>query len=269
MFRKLGTRALPAAVAATLAAALMTAPVAAVAPANDDVDDATVIAALPYTNSQDTTEATADPDDPECVGDDHSVWYSFTPTDDLEVLADTLGSDYDTTLSVYTGPVDALVQVACNDDSSGLQSRVLFNAEAGVRYLFMIGSFGSGPGGALVLNVDEAPPPLQMAEIHVRKVGQIDAAGVAIIRGRVICLGEATVSILGTVRQRRAGTVAVSTFAKVVECEGNTRWRAKAIGETARFKPGRIRVIAAATAVGVRGETIRDRAARWVRLQQD
>jgi len=267
MFRKLGTRALPAAVAATLAAALMTAPVAAVAPTNDDVDDATVIAALPYTNSQDTTEATADPDDPECVGDDHSVWYSFTPADDLEVLADTFGSDYDTTLSVYTGPVGALVQVACNDDSFSLQSRVLFNAEAGVRYLFMIGSFDSAPGGALVLNVDEAPPPLQI-EVHIRKVGQIDDSGVATIRGRVTCSREAPVSILGTVRQRRAGTDAVSTFAKIVECEGNTRWRAKAIGETARFKPGRVRVIAAATVFDMeRGEVVRDRAARWVALE--
>ena len=35
---------------------------------------------------------------------------------------DTFGSDYDTVLAVWTGSRGSLTNVACNDDSSGLQS---------------------------------------------------------------------------------------------------------------------------------------------------
>jgi hypothetical protein len=48
----------------------------------------------------------------------------------MGIEANTFGSDYDTTLSVYTGSRGALTQIACNDDADLLQSLVRFNATA-------------------------------------------------------------------------------------------------------------------------------------------
>ena len=60
-----------------------------------------------------------------------SVWYVFTASTASTITADTLGSSYDTILSVYTGACAALASVpgGCNDDAPlVLQSRVSFAA---------------------------------------------------------------------------------------------------------------------------------------------
>jgi hypothetical protein len=132
---------------------LMNMPAALAQPANDDFDTPTVIAALPFTDSINTVDATAAADDPSCTSNEHSVWYSFTPSQDTPIRADTAGSDYNTALGVYTGSRGALGEVAC--EFSGGQ--VAFNASANTTYFFMIaGAFG-GPGGNLVFRVN--PPP--------------------------------------------------------------------------------------------------------------
>jgi hypothetical protein len=49
-------------------------------------------------------------------------------------------------------------EVACNDDSGGLQSQVNFSASAGTTYYFMAGTCcgsGGNGGGNLVFNVSE------------------------------------------------------------------------------------------------------------------
>src|SRR5689334_17884806 len=105
MLRSTMTKAtLVALFASTMLAAFASA-AAAAPPTNDDFDTPVTVSALPYTNSQDTTDATTAPDDPVCgiFGSSHTVWYRFTPSSAVAVLADTFGSNYDTTLSVYTG----------------------------------------------------------------------------------------------------------------------------------------------------------------------
>ena len=131
----------------------------AVAAANDDVGSATAISALPFADSLDTSDATTAPDDPSCAGSGHTVWFAWTPGADARVEANTFGSSYDTTLSVYTGARGALSQLVCNDDSGGLQSRLEWQASAGTTYYVMVASYGGGPGGSLSLSVHEAAPP--------------------------------------------------------------------------------------------------------------
>ena len=123
-------------------------------PVNDDFDNATVIPALPFTDSVFTAGATTAADDPSCNGNQHSVWYSFTPTRDLPVVADTSGSDYATSLGVYTGSRGALSEVAC----ASSPGRVTFNAAANTTYFFVVASAAGSPGGTLVLSVTEGPP---------------------------------------------------------------------------------------------------------------
>jgi len=132
----------------------------AASPSNDDFANATVITSFPFYDNLDTGEATVEANDPDCFGQAATVWYVFTPANDATIIADTFGSNYDTTLSVYTRSRSTLNQIACNDDYNSLQSMIQFPVSAGTTYYIMAGQFGSGgSGGALVLNVNELIPP--------------------------------------------------------------------------------------------------------------
>jgi hypothetical protein len=149
--RRLRLRRLVVLGVAGLLFALLNVPAALAQPANDDFDSATVIGALPFTDSISTVDATAAADDPSCTSNEHSVWYSFTPTHDTPIRADTAGSDYGTALGVYTGSRGALSEVAC----ASSPARVVFSATADTTYFFMV---AGAPGGTLVFNVTEGPP---------------------------------------------------------------------------------------------------------------
>ena len=138
----------PAATATLVAAPLPT----LVPPDNDAFGSATTVNGLPFSASLATVEATTAPDDPSCEGNAASVWYAYTPPVTTWLTAATLGSDYDTTLSAYTGSAGSLTSVACNNDTGGLQSQVTFLASAGVTYHFM--AAGVSGGGNLVFSVD-------------------------------------------------------------------------------------------------------------------
>jgi hypothetical protein len=86
-----------------------------------------------------------------------TVWYDFTPATSQTLVLDTFGSSFDTILAVWTGStLSGLTQVACNDDSSGLQSRVQFPAAAGTTYRIQLGGF-NGAGGNFQLNFTGIP----------------------------------------------------------------------------------------------------------------
>lgn len=171
---------------------------------NDDIDAATPITALPFSDGPwDTTGATTDtePPDPACSGSaGPSVWYRLTLPADTPVEIDTQGSDYDTTLSIYTrSRKGALTELGCNDDYFGLQSRLRFSAVHGTTYFVMVGAYDGGPGGTLFLN---AFAPFGIGLTFTG--GTVDAAtGVATVTGVVTCSRDAWVSYVnGRVRQR-------------------------------------------------------------------
>jgi hypothetical protein len=125
---------------------------------NDNFATATLITSLPYTNSEDTSTATGAGDDPtlSCPAIPGSyyntVWYRYTPPSSVNLTVDTLGSNYDTVLGVWTGSQGSLTSVACNDDYSGTLSLAQFNASAGTTYYIETASHNPG-GGNLTLNV--------------------------------------------------------------------------------------------------------------------
>src|SRR5215210_2817563 len=115
-------------------------------PANDDFDDAVIVARPPFTDNVNTSDATTAADDPvpSCAdgGQGPTVWYAFTPSHSKRIEANTFGSDYDTDLVVYTGTRGDLTEITCNDDAGNtLQSKVVFNAVAGETYYIMVGAF--------------------------------------------------------------------------------------------------------------------------------
>ncbi len=131
---------------------------ASAAPTNDDFVQAIAITALPFDDSRSTVDATRAGDDPAECGAGPTIWYVLQPTIAAEVEADTFGSDYDTTLSVYTGSQGSLDLLDCNDDSNGLQSRITFEASAGATYYLMVGGYDDASTGSLALQVREVTP---------------------------------------------------------------------------------------------------------------
>jgi M6 family metalloprotease-like protein len=122
------------------------------APANDDFDNAIRIN-LPYTNTQSIAGAGTPADDPyfSCTSGQRSmsVWYKLTPVVSGNITVDTIGSNYDTILSVWKGARGSLTSVACNDDDPGLDllSRLTFTAQAGTTYYIEVASYSSSPTG--------------------------------------------------------------------------------------------------------------------------
>lgn len=125
------------------------------APLNDSCQTPRVIDTLTYLDNLNTLLATSSPDDPVlCAGNQgtHSVWYRFTPSVNTVYGIDSFTSDFDTTVSVYTGACGALTQIACDDDSGpGLSSLLTFAVMAGQTYL--IEAAGKGSGGMLRLRL--------------------------------------------------------------------------------------------------------------------
>lgn len=90
-----------------------------------------------------------------------SIWYSFSVGRAGTVVIDTMGSDFDTLLGVYTGSaVNALTTIASNDDAGGGNwSRVQVTPVVDTTYYVAIDGYGFRKG-ATVLNwqFTEAPP---------------------------------------------------------------------------------------------------------------
>jgi hypothetical protein len=83
----------------------------------------------------------------------HSVWWAWTAPVTGVAVVDTQGSDFDTSLGVYTGTnVTALNRIGSNEDSGGPQSQVTFNCTAGTSYAIAVD--GNGPAqGNILLNI--------------------------------------------------------------------------------------------------------------------
>src|SRR6266516_4699633 len=144
--------------------------------ANDSFANATVISSLPFGAAEDTSQATSDPSDPSGCSSNGSVWFSFTPSSDMTLQADTFASRYDTVLSAWTGTQGSLNQVACNDDYIGTQSKITFSATAGTTYHFMVafccGDGGNG-GGDMQFALSQILPPVNDAFADATSIGAL------------------------------------------------------------------------------------------------
>jgi hypothetical protein len=243
-------------------------PAVAAPPANDDFDNAVAFSAVPFEATEDTTEATVADDDPaDCVGGStNTVWYAVTLTATTEIGVDTIGSDYDTVLSAWTGPRGALNLVACNDDSGSPQSRIAFTAQAGVTYHLLVGTFPGSPPGNLVLHGQALPPKVTLA-ITLDATGAV-SDGAAAIHGTVGCSRPVELTVTGTLRQQQGPRVAVGSYRTAVSCPATaTNWQATVLGETRAFRRGPADAVAVAEFVDVvRVETIRARATGTIQL---
>jgi hypothetical protein len=136
---------------------------------NDAFASAQVISGISGSVAGNNVGATKETGEPNHGGNagGHSVWYQWQAPASGTVTMDTVGSNFDTLLGVYTGSsVGALTTIAGNDDDTGvLTSKVSFSAVNGTLYRIAVDGWG-GTTGNITLNwnlsglrIDTVAPP--------------------------------------------------------------------------------------------------------------
>src|SRR6266480_962072 len=125
-------------------------------PSNDAFADAQPLSVSAGSVTGTNVGATKEAGEPNHAGNPggHSVWYRWTAPFSGSATIDTLGSDFDTLLGVYTGnSVSSLTTIASNDDISDTnrKSRVSFTPVAGATYQIAVDGWG-GATGTITLN---------------------------------------------------------------------------------------------------------------------
>jgi hypothetical protein len=81
-----------------------------------------------------------------------SAWFTFIPAANGQLHLNTIGSNYDTVLAVYTGPgptIASLTALICDNDSGpGTTSRLNFPATAGTVYYIAVDGYNGVTGSA-------------------------------------------------------------------------------------------------------------------------
>lgn len=228
-----------------------TSPALAAVPGNDDFNSATAISSLPYSNAVSTVDATRASDDPytSCgvMSDTRTVWYSFTPSADMSVDVNTVGSNYDTVLAAYTGSGGNLTEVGCNDQAgdrfSPNQSRVLLRLTGGTTYYFMVAAYDRIylPSRDLVFNITE---PAMSVTLWLNPTGSVTGkTGVARVSGSFSCSYPGTVDITGSLLQqgRKGSTISGSFQLTGLWCYGagyTTDWATDVSPTSGKFGRG-------------------------------
>jgi hypothetical protein len=203
-------RSLGVVAAVVLVAALSPTRALAAPPPNDSEAGAVEISALPFVDEADTSEATSG--GPRVCTNVASVFYTFTPEENVRVQIDLIGSDYDTTLGVYRYAAGgSRREVTCNDDRFGLDSGVRFRARAGTTYYVIVGMCcgfqrSGGPGGgSLVLTATEVVDADLQYDLEVTGGTTDPVTGIATLSGTVTCTERSVVFREGNLRQVRQG----------------------------------------------------------------
>lgn len=152
----------PVRVLATFCAALLLAGsgLAEAAPANDNfAHRANLTGDLPITGTGSNVNASDETNEPIIGNDTRSVWYRWIAQSDGPIQIDTIGSNFDTELAVYTGTtVSNLDLVASNDDGGGDDTSLLtFDAVAGQEYEIQVTGY-DGDTGAIAIHVQVGIP---------------------------------------------------------------------------------------------------------------
>ena len=121
-----------------------------VPPVNDDFPG-TTISSLPFADTVDTTFATSD-GQVTVIGPE--IWYNYTPSEDVELWADTLGSDYNVVISLRdfegNAPSGADQEYW---DCEILDQGLFYRARAGETLYFQVGGQHIGDTGNAVFKL--------------------------------------------------------------------------------------------------------------------
>ncbi|WP_445245429.1 hypothetical protein [Microcoleus sp. OTE_8_concoct_300] len=127
---------------------------------NDNFDDRIFLGGLPVSTTGSNIGDTEEVDEPAQSGPINSAWWSWTAPSTGIVTFDTIGSNFDTYLSLFTGySLPNLTFIAADDDGAGYPaSQITQNVTAGETYQIAVDGFSSYTGD-IQLNITAPPPP--------------------------------------------------------------------------------------------------------------
>ncbi len=126
------------------------------APANDRFSAAEVISRVAYNKTANTKGATLETNEPQPCAIDNTVWYRYTPRNDINLRA-RANANFATAIAVYSGTdLTALTEVGCA--SAGPETEMQFGALAGETYNIQVGSADGSEGsvGFGLVNANQA-----------------------------------------------------------------------------------------------------------------
>jgi hypothetical protein len=196
-------------------------------PSNDEVTNATVITALPFTDVTNNAEATFSEGDPNCGL--ATVWYQFTPSEDGRYrFSETLSNGYYydfPALALMTGDPGSLELLTCNTGYYAPTVEIITQLTAGQTYYLAAGTccadYGYpgqvGPGGDVTFTAEKLPPPLSDVSVTV---GQptVDRYGLATVSGTVTCDQAGRADVYIRIQQRFQRSLADGYGYASVEC---------------------------------------------------
>lgn len=224
-------------------------------PANDTFSGATAVS-LPFSEVLNTTEATTDADDAQlnescgAPATDASVWYSFTPAADAQVVIDVSQSDYSAGLAVGVGTQGNLSTVTCGPGA------VSFIATALTTYYVLAFDYqgdGTGNGGTLNISISETAATTVDA-FTVDPFGTFNSkTGIATISGTYSCSNGDFLSANVDARQNvgRFSIIGSGSFFASGTCDGALHtWSADVFPQNGKFAGGTAMTVAFAYACG-------------------
>jgi hypothetical protein len=230
--------------------ALAVAPIAvaqAQPPPNDTIAGATAITGLPFTTTEDTTQATLDSADtaaatacstagfPPGPTFSNSVWFAYTPTSNQQVGIDTSASNYGVAGAVLTGTPASFTAVTC------FLGNTNFSASAGTTYYIDLVESPAGTGGTLGLSVTQLQPPNPV--LTVDSTGTFDSkSGTATVTGTASCTAGAFGFVDGSLTQSVGRIATITGFGSTINppvCDGTAHpWSLVVTPSSGKFKGG-------------------------------
>ena len=192
-------------------------------PANDAFVNATTLTGTNGSVTGSSIGATKEPGEPAHAfnAGGASIWFSWQAPISGAVTFDTIGSDFDTLLGVYTGSsVSSLTVVASDDDIGGgiYQSLVQFVASAGTTYKIAVDGY-DGEFGSVVLSWTptlEISSPGPLTRITVGSDGSFQVYHVSFVNGQVYPPGFAPADAGFFVRQSDGTVNGLDLFSRPV-----------------------------------------------------
>ena len=118
---------------------------------NDDRENARVIPSIPFTARTNDSDATREDSDPgRCSPTGGTVWYRFTPEQDVGLVAFTYGTDHSVALGVFE-QAERLRKIGCDIDPRG-NALFAFPAKAGHTYFLQLTA--PAEAGKLVVHLE-------------------------------------------------------------------------------------------------------------------
>ena len=134
-------------------------------PPNNNFANRTLIAGTSPTATGTNVNATKEPGEPSHAGNPggKSVWWTWTAPSSGRVQIDTIGSNFDTLLGVYTGnSVSSLSHKASSDDGGGSgTSLVTFDAVVGTAYQIAVDGYNGASGNITLHVIPQVVPTAQ------------------------------------------------------------------------------------------------------------